>query len=197
MEWVNVCACVTTALAVQQNRPSLVVVSDGPSSPLARWPFRHRRPGSLSARHRPGLRARRAKKARWSSSVAPAGPRAEAGAPPGPLPPGQPARRKAVSAGPLLSMPGFFLLRTCVCVRRLGTVGNITPETATEQGILEIASSASESQRQQHVLPGKPPPEQLPRGMIETERRSSFPALSPPAGQRRQSRKESSSRRTF
>ena len=33
-ERANVCAWMAAALAVQQNRPSLVVVSDGPSSPL-------------------------------------------------------------------------------------------------------------------------------------------------------------------
>ena len=37
-----------------------------------------------------------------------------------------------MSAGPLHSMPGLYLLRS-------DTVGHVTPETATEQSILEIA----------------------------------------------------------
>ena len=54
------------------------------------------------------------------------------------------ARRKAEGVGPLLSMPGFFFFPA-----RSGTVCNITPETATEQSILEIASRSSKSQPQQ------------------------------------------------
>ena len=159
MEWVNVCACVTTALAVQQNRPSLVVVSDGPSSPLARWPFRHRRPGSLSARHRPGLRARRAKKARWSSSVAPAGPRAEAGAPPGPLPPGQPARRKAVSAGPLLSVPGFF----CEGQAQSATHRPRQRRSTVRAFLRSPPAGTARASGSSMSLQPKPPPEQMSR----------------------------------
>ena len=34
IEWVNVCAWVTTGPAVQLNRLSLVVMSEGPSSPV-------------------------------------------------------------------------------------------------------------------------------------------------------------------
>ena len=138
MEGLNVCAWVTTALAVQQNRPSLVVVSDGPSSPLRAvdqvvcprgtgWAFElSSHPGQL-------------------------GQRAEVGAPTVPLPPGQlvpAARRKAIGVGQLLSMPGFQ-----VFLQRSGTVDNILSETATDQSILEIASRTRESQRQQHVLP--------------------------------------------
>ena len=69
MGWVNFCAWVTTALAVQQNRLSLVVVTDGRLMPAE---SRHGRPGSLSAWHLLSPRARRAKQARWPSSVAPA-----------------------------------------------------------------------------------------------------------------------------
>ena len=72
------------------------------------------------------------------------GQRAQAGAPPVPIPQGQPARRKAESVWPLLSVPAFFL-------RRSDTVGNVPPETATERSILEIASRSRQSQRQQHV----------------------------------------------
>ena len=95
---------VATALAVQQNRPNLVVVSDGPSSPLIAvrprgtgWAFEL----AAAGRSKPGGRtslswAGPESRSRCSSCAAPAGP--------------------------------------------AGTVCNITPETATEQGILEIAS---------------------------------------------------------
>ena len=123
-----------TALAVQQSRLGLVVVSNGPLSPLE-----NRRPGR-------DARARRAKpeQARRSSwrpdhlavdrAVGPHGSgwasgfglsqRSKPGGPPvshqlgqtaavvAPLPPGPPARREAVSVGPLLSMPVFFLRRS-------------------------------------------------------------------------------------
>ena len=51
--------------------------------------------------------------------------------------------------------PSLFL-------RRSGTVGNITPETATEQIILEIATGSSrnrQSQLQHYVLPASHPTE--------------------------------------
>ena len=92
---------------------------------------------SLSAWHRLGPRARRAKQAttvtmafrgrRWCSTcqcVAPAGPASPTGS----------GGCRATSFHPWFFFSSFFL-------RGSGTVGNMIPETATEQSILEIASS--------------------------------------------------------
>ena len=92
----------------------------------------------------------------------------------------QPARRKAEGVGPLLSIPGVLLFSA-----RSGTVGNITPETATEQNILKVAGRSS--QQQQSFQP-RPPPEQLPRGK-ETAHGSLFPAAPRPAFQRLRGRR--------
>ena len=121
---------------------------------------------SLSAWHRLGPRARRAKQAttvtmafrgrRWCSTcqcVAPAGPASPTGS----------GGCRATSFHPWFFFSSFFL-------RGSGTVGNMIPETATEQSILEISSRSSKCEPKQQSFPGpaKPLPEQLPRGVIET-----------------------------
>ena len=75
---------------------------------------------------------------RWLSAAA-------EGAPSVPLPQGKLARRRAEG------VPVFF----CVCVCGSGTVGNRTPETATEQSIVGIARRTRQSeQQQQSFKPG-------------------------------------------
>ena len=63
-----------------------------------------------------------------------------------PLPPGKLALQNVEGVGPLLSMPLSFPF---FYPAQSGTVGNITPKTATEQSVLEIASRSSKSQQQQ------------------------------------------------
>ena len=162
--------------AAEQTRPG----SGGPSSPLRAldqavcphgtgWAFElagRRKPGGPPVPHQLGLSA-------------------ELGTPPVPFPPGTAAG--PAEAGPeesggcrATSFHAWFLLR------RSGTVGNTTPETATEQSILEVASRIRQSKRQQHFLPSKPTPEQLLR-------RAAPVPLSPknpqPVGQSRRGRR--------
>ena len=119
--------------------------------------------GSLSAKCRPGPRACRAKQARRPpSSAAPAGPEGRGGCPDSesscaaPAGPAGPEESRGCRAASFHAI--FFFIPA-----RSDTVGNVTPETATERSILVIASRTRQSQRQQSVLPGKPPPQQLPR----------------------------------
>ena len=69
-----------------------------------------------------------------------------AGAPPVPLPPGQPARRKAVRGA--LSGHFFSSDDACFFLRRSGTDGNRTSDTATEQsnGLTETGSGSYRGQ---------------------------------------------------
>ena len=98
-------------------------------------------------------------------------PAAAVGAPAVPLPPGQPAPAESGRCR-VTSFRACFLF----FLRRSDSVGNTKPETAAEQSILEIASRTRQSQRQQHVLPAKPPPEQLSR------RAAPVPLSPPPPG---------------
>ena len=86
---------------------------------------------------------------------------------------GPAGRSKAVGVGPLLSMPGFLSAKVSL-------VGHscITPETATEQSILEISSRTRRSQQQQHVLTYKPTRArtQMYRDAVQQRRRSSAAA---------------------
>ena len=99
----SVCAWVTTALVVLQNKQSLVVVSDERSSPL-------RAVDQVVCPRGTGLAFELAGKSKLGGHpvLNQLGQTAEVGAPPVPLPPVplppvQPARWKAVSVGPLLS----------------------------------------------------------------------------------------------
>ena len=76
-----------------------------------------------------------------------------------PLPPGQPARRRAVGAGPLLSMPGF-----CVTPvrhsRQLSTRdGDVVGHRGHRQRPRREPAAAA-------VHPVQPPPERWPKHMI-------------------------------
>ena len=76
-----------------------------------------------------------------------------------PLPPGQPARRKAVGAGPLLSMPGFCVtpLRHS---RQLSTRdGDVAGHRGHRQHPRREPAAAA-------VHPVQPPPERRPMHMI-------------------------------
>ena len=90
-------------------------------------------------------------------------------------------RRASRPCGRRREQSHFFRCLVFSLLRRSGTVGSITPQTATQQGILEITSRSSKSQWHQHVLLAKSPPGQLPKGMIETA--AQVPISQHPPGQ--------------
>ena len=78
-----------------------------------------------------------------------------------PLPPAQLAQRRAVGAGPLLSMPGFLV---CVILvrhsRQLSTLdGDVVEHCGDRQHSLREPAAAA-------VLPVQPPPGRGPKQMI-------------------------------
>ena len=98
------------------------------------------------------------------SSSSPAGwPSAEAvGPPPAPLPQGKLARLRAEGVEPLLSMPVFcFSVRVRHSRQHNPRDGDGAEHSWDRQQVQQEPAAAA-------VLPAKPPPEQLPRGMLET-----------------------------